>query len=238
MWKRKGFRTRSESDEMSVKIHTKCSAELIDSMGDDLRIANAARVSFAKWRDEFKDDDARLIKYLARHDHWTPFSQVVATIRIDAPIFVARQWFKGTVGVTRNETSRRYVDTPPEFYIPEQFHKRPAGGIKQGSGDELSPTVNIAMQQIARHNADKASLLYSGLLRDGLAPEEARMFLPQNMMTQWVETGSLAYFARTCALRLDSHAQLAIQQLAQEVSGIVETIAPIAWSALMEKSHD
>lgn len=215
-----------------MKIHNKCTATLIDSMGDDRRVVNAARVSFDKWQDEYKDRDDKLISYLARHGHWTPFSQVMATIRIDAPIFVARQWFKSQIGVTRNEMSRRYVDSEPEFYIPDVFHARPDNGIKQGSGNDHD---HSEMWKDSAHDiCETTSCMYLSYLADGMAPEEARMFLPQNAMTQWVETGSLAYFARVCKQRLDTHAQKAIQKLAEEVSIVVSTIAPKSWDALME----
>ena len=216
-----------------MKIHNKCTATLLDSMGDDLRVVNAARVSFDKWQDEYKDRDDRLISYLASHAHWTPFSQVMATIRIDAPIFVARQWFKHQVGVTRNEMSRRYVDSEPEFYIPDVFHARPEGGIKQGAG-EVHPDSS-AFKVGAVSVSENALFDYQCRINNGMAPEEARMFLPQNTMTQWVETGSLAYYARVCKQRLDTHAQKAIQQLAAGVSDIIEPIAPRSWSALMEE---
>lgn len=215
-----------------MKIHNKCTATLIDSMGDDLRVVNAARVSFDKWAEEYKDRDDKLIAYLARHSHWTPFSQVMATIRIDAPIFVARQWFKSQIGVTRNEMSRRYVDSDPEFYIPDVFHSRPENGIKQGAGgvhEWSDQYVDWAVERV-----EYALDTYQTLIVEGMAPEEARMFLPQNTMTQWVETGSLAYYARICKQRTDSHAQKAIQQLAGEVSSIISGIAPKSWAALME----
>ena len=217
-----------------MKIHNKCTATLLDSMGDDLRVVNAARVSFDKWQDEYKDRDDKLISYLARHGHWTPFSQVMATIRIDAPIFVARQWFKHQVGVTRNEMSRRYVDSDPEFYIPDVFHARPENGIKQGRGEVHPASDRLRLWADTEHAAQSLGY-YKGMIEGGLAPEEARMFLPQNTMTQWVETGSLAYFARTCKQRLDYHAQYAIQQLASEVSDVIEGIAPKSWEALMEE---
>ena len=214
-----------------MKIHNKCTATLIDSMGDDLRVANVARVSFNKWKSDMDPSDARLIHYLAEHQHWTPFSHVMATLRIEAPIFLARQWFKSQMGVTRNEMSRRYVDDAPEFYIPDEFHARPEKGIKQGSGEvfESNDVLTFVAHQSCYHDAAR----YETLIKSGLAPEEARMFLPQNTMTAWVETGSLAYYARVCKLRLDSHAQRGIQQLAAEVAGIVENVAPVSWAALM-----
>lgn len=217
-----------------MKIHNKCTATLIDSMGDDLRVANVARVSFNKWKSDMDPSDARLIHYLAKHQHWTPCSHVMATLRIEAPIFLARQWFKHQVGVTRNEMSRRYVDDAPEFYIPDEFHARPEKGIKQGSGGihEDSHDIGNSLELGCKRSWGA----YDALITDGLAPEEARMFLPQNTMTAWVETGSLAYYARVCKLRLDSHAQRGIQQLAAEVASIVENVAPISWFALMGES--
>ena len=217
-----------------MKIHNKSTATLLDSMGDDLRVANVARVSFNKWKSEMDPSDARLIHYLAKHHHWTPFSHVMVTLRIEAPIFIARQWFKSQMGVTRNEMSRRYVDDAPEFYIPDEFHARPEKGIKQGSGEVHDATSHMSVLALGLAYRNLGN--YEGLIEGGLAPEEARMFLPQNTMTAWVETGSLAYYARVCKLRLDSHAQRGIQQLAAEVASIVENVAPVSWAALMGES--
>lgn len=223
-----------------MKIISNCSATLIDSMGDDLRVVNAARVSFDKWQDEYKDRDDKLISYLARHGHWTPFGHVMITMRLQMPIFTARQWIKSDKGCIRNdngvenEVSRRYVDSEPEFYIPDVFHARPEGGIKQGSG-----VVHDWSGEYVKWAAERAQEVlqnYQTLIAEGMAPEEARMFLPQNTMTTIVETGSLVYYARVCKLRLGHGAQCAITQLAQEVSAVVSTIAPKSWAALME-SH-
>ncbi|WEQ51169.1 FAD-dependent thymidylate synthase [Komagataeibacter oboediens] len=216
-----------------MKIINKCTATLLDSMGDDLSVANAARVSFDKWKDELDGKDERLIAYLASHNHWTPFTHVQVKLRMETPIFVARQWFKHQVGVSRNEVSRRYVDVDPVFYIPDQFHSRPEGGIKQGSGGAYPG--NDQMHRIATDRATVALENYREDISTGLSPEEARMFLPQNTATAWVETGSLAYFARACALRLDPHAQNATRQLGWAVAEAVKDIAPLSWAALMEK---
>ena len=221
-----------------MKIHNKSTATLLDSMGDDLRIANVARVSFNKWKDEFDGKDERLIGYLARNQHWTPFGHVMITMRLQMPISIARQWIKSDAGCNRNtngtenEVSRRYVDTEPEFYIPDSFHARPEGGIKQGSGEKFYKSESI--KENAIEICRDLLSFYNQNIEDGLAPEEARLFLPQNAMTTIVETGSLAYYARVCKLRLDSHAQRGIQQLAAEVAGIVENVAPVSWAALME----
>jgi len=219
-------------------IHRKCTATLIDSMGDDLRVSNAARVSFDKWKTEFDDKDERLISYLARHGHWTPFGHVMITMRLQMPIFTARQWIKSDKGCIRNdngvesEVSRRYVDSEPEFYVPEVFHKRPEGGIKQGAGEvhELSDMFT----DHAEDQSQAALVMYLSHIADGMAPEEARMFLPQNTMTTIVETGSLVYYARVCKLRMGHGAQGAVSQLASEVYDIASKIAPRSWAALME----
>lgn len=221
-----------------MKTHNKCTATLLDSMGDDLRVVNAARVSFDKWQDEYKDRDDKLISYLARHGHWTPFGHVMITMRLQMPIFTARQWIKSDVGCIRNdngvenEVSRRYVDSEPEFYIPDVFHARPEGSLKQGCGDVHPESADIA--NALECESFRLWGAYDALISDGVAPEEARMFLPQNTMTTIVETGSLVYYARVCKLRVGHGAQGAISQLAQEVSDVVSTIAPKSWAALME----
>lgn len=221
-----------------MKTHNKCTATLLDSMGDDLRVVNAARVSFDKWQNEYKDRDDKLISYLARHGHWTPFGHVMITMRLQMPIFTARQWIKSDVGCIRNdngvesEVSRRYVDSEPEFYIPDVFHSRPEGSLKQGCGDVHEASENILVH--AHEVSARAMGTYQGMIDSGIAPEESRMFLPQNTMTTIVETGSLVYYARVCKLRLGHGAQGAISQLAQEVSDVVSTIAPKSWAALME----
>lgn len=220
-------------------IHRKCTVTLIDSMGDDMRVSNAARVSFDKWKAEFDEKDERLISYLARHGHWTPFGHVMITMRLQMPIFTARQWIKSDKGCIRNdngvesEVSRRYVDSDPEFYIPEVFHKRPEGGMKQGAGEVLE------WSEEAVENAESIAEIrlneYKFMVEHGMAPEEARMFLPQNTMTTVVETGSLVYYARVCKLRMKANgAQGAVSQLSDEVSNIASKIAPRSWEALME----
>ena len=224
---------------------------LIDSMGSDLAVVNAARVSFNK-RSEYEtievgyDEDSppcephtvkrlntkdkKLIKYLAEHGHWTPFSQVQYQVRIKAPIFVARQWFKHIVGITRNEVSRRYVDTTPEFYEPKSWRAKPTDGAKQGSsGDAESQYFpNKYLKDIH----ENAITCYEKMLAQGICPEQARMILPQSMMTEWVETGSLAAAARIYKQRTDSHAQVEIQELANQFGECIEGIAPISWGCL------
>ena len=224
--------------------------ELLQHMGSDLTVVNAARVSFAKqskWdgEDGFGDDllslhDAKLINYLATHNHWTPFAHTALTFRIKAPIFVARQLAKHQVGLVWNEVSRRYVDDEPEFYTPDGWRKR-AENVKQGSSEEevvthLGPLGFVTSRITDRYErlTHHAHQLYDEMIEHGVAPEQARMVLPQSMMTEWWWTGSLAAFARVAKLRLDSHTQRETQQIAQGISDEASRLFPVAWAALME----
>lgn len=207
-------------------------AEYLAHMGDDLMVANAARVSFGKWKDALDEKDERLIRYLAKHEHWTPFAHPQIQMRITAPMFVARQWFRSTVGVARNEVSRRYVDDAPDFFKPDAWRKKPDGSIKQGSGDELDYCAQGMASRWYREAIDSAYENYFAMLELGAAPEQARMILPQCTETQWIETGSLAYYARICKQRLDSHAQVEIQSLAKQVADIVAPLYPVSWSSV------
>lgn len=217
-------------------------AELIDIMGDDIRVANAARVSFNKeteW-DNFTlgTRDQKLISYLAREQHWTPFSHVVVTMRETVPIFVARQRFKHMVGFTYNEVSRRYVDDTPEFYTPDVWRGR-AENKKQGSSDEVIDEVQFGQETISLKGSYKGFLQmcrdeYDFLIKSGVAPEQARMVLPQSMMTSYYVTGSLAAWARAYKLRIDAHSQKEIQDLAVQWGNILGDIPQIkySWEAL------
>ena len=167
-------------------------AELIDVFGNDRMVADSARVSFASTAEDYSDERvAKLIRFLAREGHVNPFFHPQARFRLTAPIFVARQWFRSTVGVARSEVSRRYVDTEPEFFVPDQWRARPDKSIKQGSGepcyDQHYPSAIYAEAMI------HAKLAYRRLLEHGVAPEQARMVLPQSMYTSWIESGSLFY---------------------------------------------
>lgn len=201
--------------------------DLIDSMGSDRTVVDAARVSFNKISEKFSEKDIKLIKYLADHNHWSPFAHCFVSFRIQAPIFVARQLQKHTVGLAWNEVSRRYVDSDPEFYIPDTWRKR-AENVKQGSSDELADVDNIKVT-----NAIEASLkLYLGLLKDGVCPEQARMVIPQSMMTEWIWSGSLYAFARVCKLRLDPHTQKETQEIAQQIAVYMSDLFPYSWRSL------
>lgn len=212
---------------------------LLGSFGDDLMVANCARVSMKKRHEVFDPvGDTRLIKYLAKHKHWTPFAHPQIQLRIEAPIFVARQWFRHTVGTIRSEVSRRYVDDAPNYYIPEVWRSRPDKNIKQGSGGPVDELTSSAAYRYYDLALDAANEAYQSMISKGVAPEQARMILPQSMMTQWVETGSLYYWANFCRQRLDSHAQAEIRGYAEEVSEIANKLFPISWKALMDVNHE
>ena len=203
----------------------------MDSMGSDLTVANAARVSFDKHKDELDDSDEKLIAFLAKHGHWSPFAHVSQQLKIDAPIFIARQLQKHQIGLAWNEVSRRYVDSTPEFYTPTEWRKR-AKDKKQGSLSEP-----IASQGIANAIKKEAEIVcvnaYNALLRKDVCPEQARMVLPQSLMTSWYWTGSLYAFSRVCNLRLKEDAQAETREVAESISNHCAIMFPISWKNLV-----
>lgn len=240
-----------------MKIVNECSVDYIDHLGSDLSVVNAARVSFDKTSSyniigftetyddngcaekrtpikQLDDKDVKLIHYLAEHNHWSPFSHAFASFRIKAPIFVARQLVKHHVGLSWNEVSRRYVDSEPEFYMPTVWRGR-ADNVKQGSGDVLSndqPCVDINLYTTGV--TTQCVQMYRDLLDVGMCPEQARMFLPQNMMTEWIWSGSLYAFARVCNLRLDSHTQKETQEVAKLLDKHMKMLYPVSWNTLVK----
>jgi len=207
--------------------------EYVNHMGDDLMVVNSARVSFNKHKDKFTKQDERLIKFLAEHNHWTPFGHPTITVRVKTPIFVARQLFKHKVGMVENEVSRRYVDDTPEFFVPKEWRGRPTDGAKQGSSKEEFKEQELVDGLYSSFISD-AEKLYNKLIKLQIAPEQARMILPQSMYTEWYWTGSLASFSRIYKLRSDPHAQLETQEIADMISNIVRPLFPISWSALVD----
>lgn len=251
-------------------------AELIDHMGDDLMVVNAARVSFDKqsewetyyserdkeiypgcgdpdpdppsgllsprvWarepgptlRYKLSEKDTKLIRYLASHGHWTPFAHPQITIRETVPIFVARQRFKHMVGFIYNEVSRRYVDDEPEFFVPKAWRRRPNKSIKQGSGEPFGIEGQKVCNEKILHHHQACMTCYYDLLDEGVAPEQARMVLPQSMYTSYYVTGSLAAWARAYNLRKDrTKAQGEIADLAEQWDKIILPLFPISWKAL------
>lgn len=208
---------------------TDIAVEYMDRMGSDLTVVNAARVSFDKEHEEFDyATDRGLIKYLAKHNHWSPFAHCSVTFRVKAPIFVARQLVKHTVGFSWNEVSRRYVDNEPEFFFPDAWRAR-AENVKQGS----SETEIVMLRDPARTSAAAALETYKFMLKMGTCPEQARMVLPQNTMTEWIWTGTLYAWARMCQLRLDSHTQKETQVVAEQVASTMAELFPVSWEFLL-----
>jgi thymidylate synthase (FAD) len=207
-------------------------AELIDVMGSDLTVVNAARVSMGKRKETLDEADERLIRYLARHGHWTPFAQPQLQFRFKAPIFVARQWFKHQIGTTRNEISRRYVSDAPEFFTPDAWRGK-AENVKQGSTEgPIDPELGKHAHLVYQDALDACQRAYEQLLYVGVCPEQARMVLPQSMYTEWIETMSLATCARIAKLRLDPHAQKETRMLAEKMAGAAEQKFPVSWREL------
>lgn len=235
----------------------------IQHCGNDLSVVNAARVSFDKtsemdvkrvsttteataleeqgWEDitdydrdystlyaKLKDSDAKLINYLAKHKHFSPFNHSFITLRIKAPIFVARQLVKHKF-MPWNEVSRRYVDDEPEFYFPDYWRKK-AENVKQGSSDD---EVDVSDLHVEESIEVQLLYQYKNLLADGVCPEQARMVLPQNMMTEWFWSGTLGAYCDMLRLRLDLHTQKESRIVAEKVRDIIEPLFPVSVKALL-----
>ena len=218
--------------------------KFIDKMGSDLSVVNAARVSFSKtseWESIpeagpvegfLSSQDEKLINYLAKHNHWSPFGHASMQLHIKAPVFVARQLVKHQVGLVWNEVSRRYVDDEVEFYEPDVWRGAPVNA-KQGSSD-VGVDINPSNMMVNDYKLalDRAKWTYEHLLGQGVAPEQARMVLPQSMMTEWYWSGTLMAFARVCNLRCKPDTQLETQVVANQIDEIGEECFPVSWKAL------
>ena len=239
---------------MKIEVLDKGHVELMDHMGTDLTVCNAARVSFNKeseWGLDFdaierlkscpynksdvrllKEKDEKLIRYLAKHNHWTPFAHPQITLRVKAPISIRTQFFKHKQGFVENEISRRYVSYEPEFYSPT-WRGKPTDGAKQGSEDFITEETRTNLYDaIYRESYETALHVYNTLIEKGIAPEQARFVLPQGMYTEWYWTGSLAAFARFYKQRKDDHAQWEIREYANAVGKIIEPYFPVSWKHL------
>ena len=203
--------------------------ELVDKMGTDLTVVNAARVSYSKESKTFTVKDEQLIKFLAEHEHWSPFAHASMQFRIKAPIFVARQLVKHQVGLVWNEVSRRYVDFPPEIYKPEAWRGRPVNS-KQGSDGtvELGQTIDHNLET----TMESCLILYNTMIQKGVAPEQARMVLPQSMMTEWYWSGTVYAFARVCNLRCKPDTQKETQDVANMIDKLADEAFPYCWKYL------
>ena len=221
---------------------TKITATYIDHMGSDLSVVNAARVSFGKksaWEQTSADPssykvantlskrDAKLVNYLASHNHLSPFGHAFASFHVSAPIFVARQLVKHKF-LRWNEISRRYVDDEPTFYVPTEWRGRSADK-KQGSEGKADTTISPA------YTNNQARIIYKNLLDNGVAPEQARMILPQSTMTEWYWSGSLDAFADMCRLRCATDTQAESQEVAWDISHKLEELFPVSWVALRDE---
>lgn len=213
--------------------------ELVDYMGSDLTVANVARVSFDKWKEEFDNKDERLINFLAKHRHETPFRHCQISVRCEAPIFIARQLGKHQVGMSWNEVSRRYVDQGIKFFKQKEWRKRPEGGIKQGSSSDVVQFLDGTPVETCVNLFEQRALhLYEEMLKAGVAPELARQILPQSMMTTWIWTGSLTSFLHVYKLRIDGHAQVEAQEFARALEAAIQPLFPISWEALKGATMD
>lgn len=216
------------------------SVELLGYFGNDNTVANAARVSFHKEASNYTDEqNEKLINYLAKHKHFSPFNHAFLSFRVKAPIFVSRQMVKHKF-LPWNEESRRYVDDTPEFYLPEYWRAR-AENVKQGSSEDKVDIgfwrtaenwypIQERMEEYTSHCLEQ----YEDMLKAGVAPEQARMVLPQNMMTNWVWSGTLGAFLDMLVLRLDPHAQKESRIVAELISKHVQELFPVSYNARIQ----
>ena len=222
-------------EKTEIQVLEKGFVRLEDHFGTDLTVVNAARVSLGKKKETFGEDDEKLIRYLSNHNHFTPFSQPQIQLHIKMPIFVARQYFKHQIGITRNEISRRYVKSPPEFFLPEVLRSQ-SPSIKQGSLEE--PVLrNKALLSLIEKFYESSNDLYNQLIEENVCAEQARIVLPQATYTEFIETGSLFAYARIWKLRSDLHSQKEIREYASAISMIMSNLFPISWKYLTNKDE-
>lgn len=241
--------------------------QLVDFMGSDLSVVNSARVSFNKKSEKestkekmmnfygsgeqlvtlptLNKRDEKLIRYLAKHNHWTPFAHTCITFHIKAPMFVARQLQKHQIGLVWNEVSRRYIKDDPEFYIPDEWRLQ-AENVKQGSSEEFLTNEEVDSKIINNCEfveatpyeiSEDCKLTYKTLLDMGICAEQARMVLPQNTYTEWYWTGSLFAFARVCRLRCAKDTQKESRDIANEIFSLCSELYPVSWESLMKKKE-
>lgn len=217
---------------------------LVDHMGSDLSVVNAARVSFGKKSDwiprvhngekkELSQKDRRLIEFLAEHKHISPFGHCFASFHVKAPVFVARQLVKHKF-LRWNEISRRYVSDPPEFYQPKW--REVAANKKQGSGGDMEKGARKPVENKYEQLTKGAARTYRRMLELGVCEEQARMVLPQSMMTEWYWSGSLDAFADMCNLRCKPDTQEESRQVASQIYFEMAELYPVAWHALMRNN--
>lgn len=224
---------------MKINVLDKGYVRLVDFMGDDTTVVNAARVSFDKQTDELRDKDKRLIKFLAHEDHTSPFRHAVLQFEVYAPLMVARQWWKYCIGSDHtmdawNESSRRYITENEEFYVPkaDEWRSYP-DNVKQGSGEPVSGALGDLYTGALMLQIERGERLYNESLKDGIAPEQARLFLPAyGMYVRWYWTASLQSVAHFINQRVESDAQKEIQDYAKAVKELAMKKFPVSLSEL------
>ena len=209
----------------------------LSHMGDDSMVVDNARVSFNKNSANYTESqNTKLISYLARHNHWTPFACCQIRLHVKVPIFLARQYFKHQIGSTKNEVSRRYVDDTPEIWQPTEWRERPGGSIKQGSGEPIK--MGWMADTFYNFATTVAINRYNKLLNMGVCPEQARAVLPQGMYTEFIDTGSLVYWARLYNQRKDPTAQREWQEVCEQINEIMIKLFPVSWPELTKEGED
>src|SRR5690606_25721913 len=208
----------------------KMKAEYIDHMGSDDTVVNNARVSFSKEASNYTyEQNSKLIRYLARHNHWSPFAGTSIQLRMSAPVPIRTQAFKHKQGFVESEESRRYIDHRPEVYIPDEFRES-AESVKQGSAGRHKDSAKWI--EVYSRTADYCVNAYLEMVEEGICPEQARFISTQGAVVNWIWTGNLASYARFYNQRTDPHAQQEVQDLARMVGDILQPLFPVSWKAL------
>jgi len=228
-------------NQMRINVLDSGYIEYVDHMGSDLTIVNAARVSFNKesgWdkdregNEQLSDKDLKLVRYLAEHDHWTPFAHPQITLRIKAPIAIRTQLYKHKIGFVENEISRRYVSYEPDLYHPF-WRGKPVGGAKQGSDEFIKDEkLKHIVEKQYKDSVENAIKTYNYMIDNGIAPEQARFVLPQGTYTEWWWTGSLSAYARVYSQRIEPHSQWEIREYAKAIDAIIRPLFPESWDVL------
>jgi thymidylate synthase (FAD) len=204
--------------------------EMMDHLGDDLTVVNSARVSFGKYVNSISEKDEKLIKYLYNHNHWTPFAHVIFQFRIKMPFFVARQWFRHQIGLTRNEISRRYVSDQPQFFEPDYFRVK-TEDKKQGSLDIKHEKSSYYIDRLKAHYSSALDL-YDDMIANNIPAEQARMVLPMGAYTEFIETGSLAAYMRIYKLRVSLDAQKETSFYIKAIFSFMREFCPVSISLI------
>lgn len=235
----------STGEATKIEILDHGFVELIDSLGSDLTVVNSARVSFGKRKKELSDGDKKLIKYLADHQHWSPFRHVQLQFHCKVPEFVARQWYKHVVGIAYseggaasvdhawNEVSQRYVDASEfDFYVPDGFRQQSEDNRQASMDTPVSDPDGMIKKSFDQH-CDAALTLYHQLVSQGVAKEQARAVLPLSIYTEFYWTASLQAVANFIKLRKHAGAQYEIRLYADALEQLVKQVVPTSYEALL-----